>query len=125
MAAWLALLKHVPWGEVIRKAPAVASAAKRLWSSVEKRKVPASSAADSSRPLKGRTAMVARTTALEESVAELHEQILASSELINTLAEQNAQLVQRIEANRVRTLWLGLATAVVGVIAVAAIVMVW
>jgi len=43
----------------------------------------------------------------------LHEQMLASSELIKALADQNAQLIHRIETNRVRVLWLSAATAVV------------
>jgi hypothetical protein len=60
----------------------------------------------------------ARVSVLEAAVADLHGQMLASSELITTLAEQNAQLVQRIEANRVRLCWLGFAT---GVLAVAVI----
>ena len=45
--------------------------------------------------------------ALEAAVADLHSQMLASSELIRELADQNAQLIQRIEINRVRVLWLG------------------
>lgn len=38
---------------------------------------------------------------------DLHAQMFKSSDLIKALAEQNAQLVKRVEANRVRTLWLG------------------
>jgi hypothetical protein len=40
--------------------------------------------------------------------------MLNSSELIQSLAEQNAQLVQRVEANRVRVRWLTLAVALLG-----------
>jgi hypothetical protein len=43
--------------------------------------------------------------------------MLRSSELIAVLAEQNTQLVKRVEANRVRALWLTRATVVVGIIA--------
>ena len=45
-------------------------------------------------------------------MSDLNQQMLASSELIKELAEQNAQLVKRIEANRKRTLWLAAATLV-------------
>jgi len=47
----------------------------------------------------------------------LHSQMLASSELIKALAEQNAQLIQRIENNRVRLLWLSAVTALVAIAA--------
>ena len=49
--------------------------------------------------------------------------MLASSELIKALAEQNTQLVQRIEANRVRVVWLAGATAVVGILAVSSLIL--
>jgi hypothetical protein len=32
--------------------------------------------------------------------------MLASSELIQSLADQNTQLIKRVEVNRVRLLWL-------------------
>jgi hypothetical protein len=38
--------------------------------------------------------------------------MLASSELINALAEQNTELVKRVEANRVRLLWLSVSVLV-------------
>ena len=50
-------------------------------------------------------------------MSDLHGQMLASSELIKELAEQNAQLVKRIEANRKRTLWLAAATLALGIAA--------
>jgi two-component sensor histidine kinase len=61
----------------------------------------------------------ARASAMEEALGELHNQRLASSELIKTLADQNAQLIQRIEVNRVRLLWLAGVTVLVAVTAVA------
>ena len=50
----------------------------------------------------------------EASLSDLHQQLLSSTALIQTLAEQNAQLVQRVEANRVRVRWLTLAVALLG-----------
>ena len=49
---------------------------------------------------------------MEAVFSDLHNQMLASSELIKALADQNAQLIKRIEVNRVRVLWL--AAAIVG-----------
>ena len=65
-----------------------------------------------------------RIGALEPGVDALHAQMLKSSELIKVLADQNALLIERVEANRVRTLWLtGLSTVAV-IAAVAALVFV-
>jgi hypothetical protein len=60
---------------------------------------------------------------LEAAVSDLQSQMLESSELIKALADQNAQLIQRIEANRVRTLWLSAATAVVAMAALLGLVL--
>ncbi|MCP2935830.1 hypothetical protein NK983_24380, partial [Salmonella enterica subsp. enterica serovar Typhimurium] len=43
-----------------------------------------------------------RIAALEQAVTELQKEALASSQLIRTLAEQNAQLVSEIGALRLR-----------------------
>ena len=47
----------------------------------------------------------------------MHNQMLESSELIKALADQNAQLIKRVEINRVRVLWLAAATIVLGIVA--------
>jgi hypothetical protein len=60
----------------------------------------------------------AQVAELQVAVADLHQQMLASSELIQSLANQNAQLIKRVEVNRVRLLWLA---AVVLVLTVALI----
>ena len=58
---------------------------------------------------------------MEIATADLHNQMLASSELIKTFAEQNTQLIARIEANRVRFMWLAGATGAFGIVAVVAL----
>jgi hypothetical protein len=57
----------------------------------------------------------AQVVALEAAVADLHSQLLASSELIKALAEQNALLIARAEAMRVRLRWMLAATAAIGI----------
>jgi hypothetical protein len=114
---WLAVLKMVPWRDVISNAPAVADGAKKLWKSVAKKSPPSavSSASNAPRIVSESQAVMllqARVDALEALTTDLHSQMLASSELINALAEQNAQLVKRIEVNRVRLLGLAAATVV-------------
>jgi hypothetical protein len=44
----------------------------------------------------------ARARHLEHAVDDLRQQLQQSTELIKTLAEQNTQLVARVEMNRVR-----------------------
>jgi hypothetical protein len=41
--------------------------------------------------------------------------MLASSELIKEMAEQNAQLIKRVETNRARLVWLALFTAALAI----------
>lgn len=128
---WLAVLQSVPWSEVIANAPKVAEGAKKLWKAVGRKAAPPAAAEAGQQPAAATpeaqtlAALAARAASLEAAVAELHAQMLASSELIKELAEQNAQLIQRIEANRVRLRWLGISMVVLGLVAVAALVLVW
>lgn len=115
--SWLTVLKSVPWTEVISNAPKVAEGAKKLWNTVgRKRAAREARAQDAQADLSPE----ARMLAAEATIAELQAQMLASSELINTLAEQNALLVARVEANRKRVAWLALVAGVALVIAVVA-----
>lgn len=109
---WLVLLQSVPWTEVIKNAPRVADGARKLWGSIGKKHaeathVPTDDSALS--PDARLTRLQTRLAALEATTAALHEQMLASSEIIKALAEQNAQLVKRIETNRQRVIWLSVA----------------
>jgi len=116
MVGWLTVLKLVPWQEVITNAPKVADAATRLWKATS-RKAPtgdAPAAPDgtvTTREPAGQAALQARLAAADSAIADLRQQMLDSSRLIHELAEQNAQLVQRVEAHRVRVLWLTVVTA--------------
>ena len=119
---WLTILKTVPWADVISNAPKVADGAKKLWKTVAKKPAPhgatgtaaqstGSAEAQASNPLE------ARLAEMETRTSELQALMLASSELIKSLAEQNAELVKRIEAIRIRVLWLGVATVVLTIMA--------
>lgn len=112
---WISLLKTVPWVDVIKSAPAVAEGAKKLWRTVAQK--PGAGATPASRTPVPRIETLAqaqaRLMALESTVAELHTQMLASSELIQALADQNTALVKRVEVHRKRLLWLS------GVVAIA------
>lgn len=107
---WLTILQSVPWSEVIRNAPRIADGAKKLWNSASGKaaappqaRVPGQAAETLSA-----AALGARIAELEATTAALHAQMVASSEVIKALAEQNEQLIRRVEANRRRVAWLTL-----------------
>lgn len=123
---WLAVLQSVPWTDVIKNAPKVADGAKKLWSTVSKKgpfpELPTgSSAAPLSHESQAIALLQARLAAMEGAIADLHSQMLASSELIKTLAEQNTRLIERVETGRIRVMWLTGATGALGIIAVASL----
>jgi hypothetical protein len=125
---WLAVLQSVPWTDVIKNAPKVADGAKKLWSTIG-RKSPASKVEvpneypAMSPDAKTINALQTQLAAVEASVADLHEQMLASSELIKSLADQNTQLIKRIELNRVRVVWLTGVTVIFGIVAISSFVL--
>jgi len=126
--SWLAILKTVPWSEVISNAPKLADGAMKLWNTVAGSPTPPELAATevgtaSSPEAQALARLETRVASLEAEISDLHGQMLASSELIKALAEQNTQLIARIEANRVRTLWLAAATAVLALVAITALVL--
>lgn len=123
---WLTVLQSVPWSDVISNAPKVAEGAKKLWNMVGRKSVPPDSSEVSTQPagLSEAQTLADRTAALEAAVADLHDQMLASSELIKALAEQNAQLIQRIEANRVRVRWIGAAVVTLALAALVGLLLV-
>ena len=130
---WMVLLKSVPWTDVIRNAPKVAEAARKLWT-----KTRADSAAGNVgsppaavaegvagfSPASESAALRSRLAVAEAELRDLHEQVLQSSELLRLLAEQHQGLVARVELNRRRTVVLAVVTAASAALAIAAIVLV-
>jgi len=118
---WLSVLKMVPWGDVISNAPKVADGARKLWSAVAKKPPAAELATASEQPTLSPEAqsiamLQAQLAAAEAEVSDLHKQMLGSSELIKALADQNTQMIKRLEVNRLRVLWLAGAMVVLGVV---------
>lgn len=105
---WMTVLKLVPWGEVIKSAPAVAEGARKLWDTVGRKRAPAvvDAAQEGAPALSGDDRLLQRLAAAEAEIATLHEQMQASSALIKALAEQNTELIRRAETQRVRMVWL-------------------
>jgi amino acid transporter len=121
---WLSVLQMVPWSDLISNAPKVADSAKKLWQVVGKNRptvnadvVEASSA--HSTESEAINLLQVQLTAAEAAISDLHGQMLASSELIKALADQNTQLIQRVEVNRIRFLWLSAVTVVLVFVVIA------
>lgn len=126
---WLVVLQSVPWTEVIKNAPKVADGAKKLWNSVRGKSSADMSQADGAdtATLTGAESidrLKSRIQTMETAIEDLHDQMLASAELIKTLAEQNTQLVRHIGANSRHLAWLSVITIISGIAALASLYMV-
>lgn len=119
---WLTVLKMVPWTDVISNAPVVADGAKKLWKAVAKKTTASTaetgfapgSVADSLEP-PSLASLQGQLSATQAAVVDLRQQMLESSELIKALAEQNTQLIKRVETNRTRLAWLALFTVALAI----------
>ncbi len=103
----IAVLSNIPWGQVVENAPKVADGAAKLWNAVTNRKstnqAPNAKPKSAASPTLSETEMLKnRLVVMEESVLNLQDQMRVSTELIKALAEQNAQLVQKVQLGSVR-----------------------
>ena len=121
---WLTVLKAVPWTEVISNAPKVANGAKKLWDSIGNKPADTIPANDpETAPPPTLASLEAELTRQRSAVAELQQQMQASSELIASLAEQNAQLIARVDENRRQLRKAFVAIGVIGCVALALLAM--
>jgi hypothetical protein len=112
MPVWLTALRLVPWGDVVKNAPQIADGARKLWQRVAKQKPPDAAPALSTSP--GASEPLA---ALQARVIELEKEMRASSELIQSLAEQNTQLVAQVAQLLRRQRWLAAGLGLLGLAA--------
>jgi hypothetical protein len=124
MAGWLTVLKVVPWADVISAAPKVASGARKLWDAVARKPSP-----DEAQPGMAKTpaadpaaALAVRLDQTDAALADLRGKLLSATELIATLADQNEQLIAKIDAMRLRMLWLSVASGLALLLAIVAFV---
>lgn len=124
----LSVLSKIPWAQVVENAPRVAEGAAKLWRTVTGLRKPAAGAQAGAVPSSAddapldEAALRARVQSLAAEVRELQEQMRASSELIKALAEQDTELVRRVELNRRRVTRLASAGLVVIVVLVSVVV---
>ena len=122
-AGWVAALKLVPWGDVLEATPQILQAAKKLLGSTRQGTADAAAgtlagAGDAATP-----PVALQLQQLRERVARLEQEQQESAVLIQSLAEQNAQVVQAVEVLRLRNQRLTAAIALLG--AVCAGLIVW
>ena len=124
MAIWMTALKIIPWADVLESAPHIVKAAKRLFSATKAdASTFAESSTESSTESSASTAgsslanLTKRVRLLEARFVELSDEQKSSTELIKSLAEQNALVVEAIEVFRVRIkLLLTVCIALIGVL---------
>ena len=101
-ASWVAALKLAPWGDVIEATPQILQAAKKLLGTTQKGNAEAATGALDGAA--GETAIPAalQLQHLRDRVAQLEREQQESAMLIQSLAEQHAQVVQAVEVQRRR-----------------------
>lgn len=128
-AGWWTVLKTVPWSDVISAAPQVATGARRLWDTVNRK----SGAIDPATGLSPEMAvqeddiiglLLARADQNDAELSDLRNQMRSASELIANLADQNAQLIAKIDVQRQKITWLGVGAGLSALLAVVALVLV-
>lgn len=128
-AGWWTVLKTVPWSDVINAAPQVATGARRLWDTVNRK----SGAVDPATGLTPEVAaqeddiiglLIARAEQNDAELTDLRNQMRSASELIANLADQNAQLIAKMDVQRQKITWLGVTAGLSALLAVVALVLV-
>ncbi|MDH4426038.1 MAG: hypothetical protein QE495_06265 [Acidovorax sp.] len=115
MVGWVTALKLVPWGDVIEATPQILNAAKKLLGTTRKGKSEAPGAA--SIAASGEEAALpveAQLLHLRERVSQLEQEQIDGAALIQSLAQQNAQVIRAVEDLRKRNRRLTLAITVLG-----------
>ena len=116
MVGWVTALKLVPWGDVIEATPQILQAAKKLLGTTQKGNADAAAGALEG-GAGGETAMpvALQLQHLRDRVAQLEREQQESAELIQSLAEQNAQVVRAVEVLRQRQQRLMVAAGILAV----------
>ena len=107
---WPAILKAIPWGEVAAAAPKVLDQAKKLVAATRRTDSGSSAGAEAPVPAQASDRTLpeieARLSSVEGKIEDMAREALSSAELMRSLAEQNAQLVQAVQilSSKVRRL---------------------
>lgn len=99
---WMSALKIIPWGSVLESAPHIVKAAKHLFAATRTDTSGFSSAPPFGDSSADPDKLDKRIRLLEAKIIELSDEQQASAQLIKSLAEQNALVVEAIEIYRIR-----------------------
>jgi hypothetical protein len=113
--AWITLFKAVPWADLIVAAPGVARSAKKLLTNIRNRQ----------RGDAGESGPDSEETRLEAQVLKLKQELGASAEIIKSLTEQHARLLEVVDVLRARTRALLIVCVVLVVFSIVLAVRVW
>ena len=113
---WMTALKVIPWSDVIEATPGIVKGARKIFARSQQTDTPVATDSPSSSP-----ELQARVVQLESSLAQMTEQQQASAQLIETLAEQNARIVEAVDILRVRTRLLMAVSGVLALLLAAAV----
>ena len=98
---WMTALKIIPWGNVLESAPHIVKAAKHLFSATKADQDDYASPSELGRR-EGLANLDGRIKLMEERITELRQEQQSSAELIKSLAEQNALIVEAVDIFRMR-----------------------
>ena len=107
---FIGVFKAVRWTEVIGAAPTIVQGARKLWTSVRGNESDASTEASAEigprttvgLPPDAVAELEAGLQTMRNDLARLREEALSSADLLRSLAEQNARLVEAVEQLRIR-----------------------
>jgi len=127
--SWITALKLVPWGDVIEATPQVVKAAKGLLrkkdGAAAEEAAAASASSRLSTPHSSGEQALQLIQSLEGRIRQLEQGQQQSAELIQQLAEQNAQVVRTVDLLRTGAQRLAWACAVLGVTVVGLVIALW
>ncbi|MDC2859304.1 MULTISPECIES: hypothetical protein [unclassified Delftia] len=127
--SWITALKLVPWGDVIEATPQVVKAAKSLLRKKDAEQAVGAQPAAAGEPLAaprsaGEQALLL-IQAQEARITQLEQSQRQSLELIEKLAEQNAQIVATVGALRMGAQRLAWACAILGACVAGLLIHAW
>ena len=111
---WLFALKAVPWADLVQAAPHIVKGARRLFNTARDSEPPPTGVAEGGFGRDG-ASVQERLRRIETALQALDSEQNASAELIRSLAEQNARVVEAIEVLRARMRLLLAVTTVLGI----------
>lgn len=129
-AGWWTVLRTVPWSDVISAAPQVANGARRLWDTVNRNRQGMPDGPMGMAPeMAGQEddvfdVLIRSVERNDAEITDLRNQMRSASEIIANLADQNAQLIAKIDAQRQKMTWMGATAALSGLLSVVALVLV-